>query len=162
MDSTRPFPSSGLCPCGRVNRIEIELGQRLRLAEQISLTEIDAERTNHVELSIGFDAFGGGDQIQRPRQLHDRRNDRLGFRLVEKIEELPRQIRNGDAKTLQSEGRPALTVGFRPLPQTTPYVFDICYQNSSDTVPDTITGDMHSVNKANFGILHWFGMRFAP
>jgi hypothetical protein len=29
-------------------------------------------------------------------------------------------------------------------------------------VPDAITGDMHSVNKANFAILHWFGGRFAP
>jgi len=29
-------------------------------------------------------------------------------------------------------------------------------------VPTAITGDMHSVNKANFAILHWFGRRFAP
>ena len=42
------------------------------------------------------------------------------------------------------------------------YVFDICYNNGSDIVPDTITGDMHSVNKANFAILNWFGPRFAP
>jgi len=42
------------------------------------------------------------------------------------------------------------------------YVFDICYNNSSDIVPDTITGDMHSVNKVNFGVLNWFGPRFAP
>jgi hypothetical protein len=27
---------------------------------------------------------------------------------------------------------------------------------------DAITGDMHSVNKANFAILHWFGRRFEP
>ncbi|HCS6432190.1 TPA: Tn3 family transposase, partial [Escherichia coli] len=25
-----------------------------------------------------------------------------------------------------------------------------------------ITGDMHSINKANFAILHWFGLRFEP
>jgi Tn3 transposase DDE domain-containing protein len=25
-----------------------------------------------------------------------------------------------------------------------------------------ITGDMHSINKANFAILHWFGRRFEP
>lgn len=42
------------------------------------------------------------------------------------------------------------------------YVFDICYHNTSDIVPTTITGDMHSVNKANFAVLHWFGWKFAP
>lgn len=42
------------------------------------------------------------------------------------------------------------------------YVFDICYHNTSNIVPTAITGDMHSVNKANFAILHWFGMKFAP
>ena len=29
-------------------------------------------------------------------------------------------------------------------------------------MPTTITGDMHSINMANFGILHWFGMNLAP
>jgi TnpA family transposase len=29
-------------------------------------------------------------------------------------------------------------------------------------VIDKITGDIHSVNKANFAILHWFGLRFEP
>jgi TnpA family transposase len=42
------------------------------------------------------------------------------------------------------------------------HVFDIWYRNTSDIVPTTITGDMHSVNKANFAILHWFGLRFEP
>ena len=42
------------------------------------------------------------------------------------------------------------------------YVFDICYRNASDILPTTITGDMHSINKANFAILHWFGLRLAP
>jgi TnpA family transposase len=44
------------------------------------------------------------------------------------------------------------------------FVFDICYHNTSDIMPTTITGDMHShsINKANFAILHWFGMKFAP
>ena len=42
------------------------------------------------------------------------------------------------------------------------WVFDICYNNTSDIVPTTITGDMHSINMANFGILHWFGMNLAP
>lgn len=29
-------------------------------------------------------------------------------------------------------------------------------------MPTAITGDMHSVNKANFAILYWFGLKFAP
>lgn len=42
------------------------------------------------------------------------------------------------------------------------WVFDICYDNTSDIKPTTITGDMHSINMANFAILHWFGMNLAP
>jgi len=42
------------------------------------------------------------------------------------------------------------------------YVFDIWYHNTSAIVPTTITGDMHSVNKANFAVMHWFGAKFAP
>ncbi len=42
------------------------------------------------------------------------------------------------------------------------HVFDIWYRNTSDIVPSAITGDMHSINKANFAILHWFGLRFEP
>lgn len=42
------------------------------------------------------------------------------------------------------------------------WVFDICYNNTADIAPTMITGDMHSINKANFAILHWFGMNLAP
>jgi TnpA family transposase len=42
------------------------------------------------------------------------------------------------------------------------HVFDIWYRNTSDIVPTAITGDMHSVNKANFAILYSFGRRFEP
>lgn len=42
------------------------------------------------------------------------------------------------------------------------YLFDICYRNSTEIRPAVITGDMHSVNKANFAVLDWFGMRAAP
>jgi len=42
------------------------------------------------------------------------------------------------------------------------HVFDLWYRNTSEIVPTAITGDMHSVNKANFAILHWFGSRFEP
>jgi hypothetical protein len=41
-------------------------------------------------------------------------------------------------------------------------VFDIWYRNTSDILPTTITGDMHSINKANFAILQWFGLCFEP
>jgi TnpA family transposase len=42
------------------------------------------------------------------------------------------------------------------------HVFDIWYRNTSDIVPTAITGDMHSVNKANSAILYCFGLRFEP
>src|SRR5580692_554095 len=42
------------------------------------------------------------------------------------------------------------------------HVFDIWYRNTSDIVRTALTGDMHSVNKANFAILYWFGPRFEP
>ncbi len=42
------------------------------------------------------------------------------------------------------------------------HVFDIWYRNTAGITPTTITGDMHSVSKANFAILHWFGLRFEP
>ncbi len=40
------------------------------------------------------------------------------------------------------------------------HVFDIWYRNTSAVKPEAITRDMHSINKANFAILHWFGLRF--
>jgi TnpA family transposase len=42
------------------------------------------------------------------------------------------------------------------------FVFDICYNNTSNILPTVITGDMHSINKANFGLLYWFGFKLAP
>jgi TnpA family transposase len=42
------------------------------------------------------------------------------------------------------------------------FLFDICYNNTSNIMPTAITGDMHSINKANFAILHWFGMKLMP
>lgn len=42
------------------------------------------------------------------------------------------------------------------------HVFDIWYRNTSDIMPTAITGDMHSVNKANFAIMYLFGTRFEP
>ncbi|MUK51234.1 Tn3 family transposase [Aliivibrio fischeri] len=42
------------------------------------------------------------------------------------------------------------------------HVFNIWYRNTSGIVPAAITGDMRSINRANFAILHWFGLRFEP
>ncbi|MBA8667680.1 Tn3 family transposase [Holosporaceae bacterium 'Namur'] len=42
------------------------------------------------------------------------------------------------------------------------HVFDIWYNNTSDIMPQVITGDMHSINKANFALLSWFGVQFKP
>lgn len=36
------------------------------------------------------------------------------------------------------------------------YVFDMIYNNESTIYPEVITGDMHSINKANFATLYWF------
>ena len=42
------------------------------------------------------------------------------------------------------------------------FVFDIWYGNTSLVQPTVITGDMHSINKVNFALLHWFGVEFRP
>ncbi|MCW5590219.1 MAG: Tn3 family transposase [Legionellales bacterium] len=42
------------------------------------------------------------------------------------------------------------------------YTFDIWYNNTTDIVPDVVTGDMHCINKANFGIMDWFGAKLFP
>ena len=41
-------------------------------------------------------------------------------------------------------------------------MFDIAYHNTSAISPEAISGDMHSINKANFAILDWFGYHFSP
>ncbi len=42
------------------------------------------------------------------------------------------------------------------------YSFDVCHGNTSVIQPMIITGDMHSINKANFALFHWFGGNFRP
>ncbi|WP_341757956.1 Tn3 family transposase [Candidatus Tisiphia endosymbiont of Ditula angustiorana] len=42
------------------------------------------------------------------------------------------------------------------------FVFDIWYNNTSEIIPDMITGDMHVINKANFAIMKWFGAGLNP
>jgi TnpA family transposase len=42
------------------------------------------------------------------------------------------------------------------------FVFDIWHNNTSAISPDIITGDMHSINKANFALMHWFGGKLYP
>lgn len=42
------------------------------------------------------------------------------------------------------------------------FVFDLWYNNTSNIIPDAITGDMHAINKMNFAIMDWFGAEFRP
>ncbi|CAO5675596.1 MAG: hypothetical protein HEEMFOPI_00261 [Holosporales bacterium] len=42
------------------------------------------------------------------------------------------------------------------------FAFDLWYGNSSLIQPSVVTGDMHILNKANFGIFHLFGGDFRP
>ena len=42
------------------------------------------------------------------------------------------------------------------------FVFDIWHNNTTEVVPDVITGDMHCINKANFALMHWFGGKLFP
>lgn len=42
------------------------------------------------------------------------------------------------------------------------FAFDIWYKNTSLIFPTILTGDMHSINKANFALFHWFGAEFRP
>ena len=42
------------------------------------------------------------------------------------------------------------------------FVFDIWYNNTSSIDPTIITGDMHSINKANFALMHWFEGELRP
>jgi TnpA family transposase len=42
------------------------------------------------------------------------------------------------------------------------FVFDIWYNNTTEVVPDVITGDMHCINKGNFAIMDWFGGKLFP
>ncbi|MGB4192165.1 MAG: Tn3 family transposase [Rickettsiales bacterium] len=42
------------------------------------------------------------------------------------------------------------------------FVFDILQSNGTIIQPTAISGDMHSINKANFAILSWFGYEFTP
>ena len=42
------------------------------------------------------------------------------------------------------------------------YVFDICCHKHVEDRADRDYRDMHSINKANFAILHWFGLNHAP
>ncbi|WP_150466111.1 Tn3 family transposase [Francisella sp. SYW-2] len=42
------------------------------------------------------------------------------------------------------------------------YLFDILNSNTTDVRVSAISGDMHSINKLNFALLHFFGYRFMP
>ena len=42
------------------------------------------------------------------------------------------------------------------------FLFDIWHNNTSEISPEIITGDMHSINRANFVIMYWFGGKLYP
>ena len=42
------------------------------------------------------------------------------------------------------------------------YAFDIWYNNTTDIIPEVVTGDMHCINKSNFAIMQWFGAKLFP
>jgi TnpA family transposase len=42
------------------------------------------------------------------------------------------------------------------------FLFDVWYNNTSVISPDIVTGDMHSINRANFAIMHWFKGKLYP
>ena len=42
------------------------------------------------------------------------------------------------------------------------FILDIYQSNATDIIPDVISGDMHSINKANFALLKWFKLDFRP
>lgn len=42
------------------------------------------------------------------------------------------------------------------------FAFDVWYNNTTNIVPEAITGDMHIINKANFAIMDWFDGKLCP
>lgn len=42
------------------------------------------------------------------------------------------------------------------------YVFDIWYSNTTNIIPEVVTGDMHCINKGNFAIMYWLGAQLYP
>ena len=66
------------------------------------------------------------------------------------------------AFTLLSNHLPVESEVIGPNEHESYFAFDIWYKNRSLVQPTILTGDMHSVNKANFAILHWFGADFRP
>lgn len=57
---------------------------------------------------------------------------------------------------------PAAGLAYRRTRARGPPRFDVWYRNTSEIAPEAITGDMHSVNKANFAILHFFSTASPP
>jgi TnpA family transposase len=66
------------------------------------------------------------------------------------------------AYTLLVNHIPLQTELISPNDHESYFTFDIWYNNTSNIIPDTITGDMHIINKANFAIHFCFKMQLAP
>ena len=66
------------------------------------------------------------------------------------------------AFTLLSNHLPIQSEVIGPYEHESYFGFDIWYKNISLIQPTILTGDMHSVNKANSAIFYWFGADFRP
>jgi len=66
------------------------------------------------------------------------------------------------AYTLLSNHVPIQCELIGPHEHESHFAFDLWYGNTSLINPTVLTGDMHSVNKANFAIFYWFGGEFRP
>lgn len=66
------------------------------------------------------------------------------------------------AYTLLSEQIPLQVEIISPHDHESYYVFDIWYNNTTNIIPEAVTGDMHCINKGNFAIMHWFGAHLHP
>jgi hypothetical protein len=92
----------------------------------------------------------------------------------QKLESQTPTIKSRHSKKYFGKGRGIVSIGILvnhnpvigrtigPNEHESHFVFDLYYNNPTDIIPTAITGDMHSINKANFSILHWFETDFRP
>jgi TnpA family transposase len=92
----------------------------------------------------------------------------------QKLESQTPTIKSRHSKKYFGKGRGIVSIGILvnhnpvtgrtigPNEHESHFVFDLYYNNPTDIIPTAITGDMHSINKANFAILHWFETDFRP
>ena len=111
--------------------------------------------TQHIEFCFGLEAIYGGVDGQK----FEVANPTIKARYSSKYFGRGKGV---VAYTLLANHVPLQTELIGAHEHESHFVFDICYHNTSDIMPTAITGDMHSINKANFAILHWFGLKLTP